>query len=149
MQETQEMRGFDPWVRKIPWSRKWQRTPVLLPGKFYEQRSLVRSQKSWTWLSARTHTHTHTHTHQHTHTHPLDGFPGGLVVKNPLAKQEAQVWSLGWEDPLEKEMATHSRILPGKSHEQRSLMGYSPWGHKGVRLDLVTNPPNPLGCTGR
>ena len=35
--------------------------------------------------------HTHTHTHKHTHTHPLDGFPGGLVVKNPLAKQEAQV----------------------------------------------------------
>ena len=30
-------------------------------------------------------------THTHTHTTPLDGFPGGLVVKNPLAKQEAQV----------------------------------------------------------
>ena len=25
--------GFDPWVKKIPWSRKWQPTPVLLPGK--------------------------------------------------------------------------------------------------------------------
>ena len=39
------------------------------------------------------------------------GFPGGSVVKNPLAKQETQVWSLGWEDTLEKEMATHSSIL--------------------------------------
>ena len=33
--------GFDPWVRKIPWSRKWQPTPVLLPGEFHGQRSLV------------------------------------------------------------------------------------------------------------
>ena len=33
--------GVDPWVRKIPWSRKWQPTPVLLPGKFPGQRSLA------------------------------------------------------------------------------------------------------------
>ena len=33
--------GFDPWVRKIPWSRKWQPTPVFLPGNFRDQRSLV------------------------------------------------------------------------------------------------------------
>ena len=40
--------------------------------------------------------------------------------------QEIQVQSLGWEDPLEKEMATHSSILPEKSHEHRSLVRYSP-----------------------
>ena len=45
------------------------------------------------------------------------------------ACQETRVWSLGQEDPLEKEMATHSSIL-GKSHDQRSLAGYSPWGKK-------------------
>ena len=33
--------GFNPWVRKIPWRRKWQFTPVLLPGKSHGQRSLV------------------------------------------------------------------------------------------------------------
>ena len=33
--------GFHPWVRKTPWSRKWQPTPVFLPGEFYGQRSLV------------------------------------------------------------------------------------------------------------
>ena len=33
--------GFDPWVRKIPWRRKWQSTPVFLPGEFLGQRSLV------------------------------------------------------------------------------------------------------------
>ena len=34
-------RGFNPWVRKIPWSRRWQPTPVFLPGKFHGQRSLA------------------------------------------------------------------------------------------------------------
>ena len=32
---------FGPWVRKIPWRKKWQPTSVLLPGKFHGQRSLV------------------------------------------------------------------------------------------------------------
>ena len=39
------------------------------------------------------------------------GFPGGTVVKNPPAKQETEVQSLGWEDPPEKGMAAHSNIL--------------------------------------
>ena len=39
------------------------------------------------------------------------GFLGGSEVKNPLVMQETQVQSLGQEDPLEKEMATHSSIL--------------------------------------
>ena len=39
------------------------------------------------------------------------GFPGSSVVKNPPAKQETWVQSLGREDPLEKEMATHSSML--------------------------------------
>ena len=43
---------------------------------------------------------------------------------------ETQVWSLGGEDPLEKEMAIHSSILPGESHGQRSLVGYGSRGGK-------------------
>ena len=46
------------------------------------------------------------------------------MVKNPPAMLETWVRSLGWEDPLEKGKATYSSILPGKSHGQRSLMGY-------------------------
>ena len=42
------------------------------------------------------------------------GFPGVSVVKNPPAKQETQVRSLGWEEPLEKEMTIHSSILAWK-----------------------------------
>ena len=37
--------GFDPWIRKIPWRRKWQPSPVFLPGKSHGQSSLV--SKSW------------------------------------------------------------------------------------------------------
>ena len=51
-------------------------------------------------------------------------------VKRLPAMQETWVQSLGQEDPLEKEMATTPVFLPGKSHGQRSLVGYSPWGRK-------------------
>ena len=44
-------------------------------------------------------------------SHHRLGFPGGSVVKNPPAMQGMRVWSLGQEDPLEKEMATHSSIF--------------------------------------
>ena len=52
------------------------------------------------------------------------------MVKNLPAMQEIWVQSLGWEDLLEKGMATHSSMLPGESHGQRSLEGCNPWGHK-------------------
>ena len=54
---------------------------------------------------------------------------GSDSKRNPPATQETWVWSLGQEDLLEKGMATHSRFLPAESHEQRSLVGYSPYGH--------------------
>ena len=44
--------------------------------------------------------------------------------------QDVWVQSLGWEDPLEEEMATHANILAWKPHGQRSLVGYSPQGRK-------------------
>ena len=47
--------------------------------------------------------------------------------------QETLIPSLGQEDPLEKEVATPLVFLPGESHGQRSLTGYSPWGH--IELD--------------
>ena len=48
--------------------------------------------------------------------------------------QEKWVRSLGWDDPLEKEMATHPSILAWESHGQRSLAGCNPWGCR-VRHD--------------
>ena len=51
-------------------------------------------------------------------------------VKRLPTMQETWVRSLGQEDPLEKELAPHSSTLAEKSHGQRSLVGYSPWGCK-------------------
>ena len=54
----------------------------------------------------------HTHTRACAHTHILKRVSKVvLVVKNPPAMWETWVRSLGWEDPLEKGVATHSRIL--------------------------------------
>jgi len=44
--------------------------------------------------------------------------------------QETQVQSLGGEDPMQQEMASHSSILAWEIHGQRNLAGYSPWGRK-------------------
>ena len=52
------------------------------------------------------------------------------TVKNLPAMQETWVRSLCREDPLEKGMASIPVFLPGESHGQRSLVGYSPWSHK-------------------
>ena len=43
--------------------------------------------------------------------HTYMGFPSGSAIKNLPAMQETWVWSLGWEDPLEKGMETHSSVL--------------------------------------
>ena len=56
------------------------------------------------------------------------------MVKNPPAKQETYVQSLGQEDPVEKEMATHSSILAWEIHGLRRLAGYSPWCLKELSM---------------
>ena len=52
------------------------------------------------------------------------------MVKHMPAMSETWVQSLGGEDPLEKEMATHSSTLAWKTPYQFPLVGCSPWGHK-------------------
>ena len=60
------------------------------------------------------------------------GFSGGSVVKNPPAKQETQVQSLGWEDPLEKEMANHSSILASEIPWTEELGGLQSMGWQEI-----------------
>ena len=57
------------------------------------------------------------------------------MVKNLSTMWETQVWSLSQEDPLEKKWQPTPVLLPGKSHGQRSMVGYSPWGRK--ELDTI------------
>ena len=52
--------------------------------------------------------------------------------------QETWVQSLGQEIPWKRKWQPALVFLPGKSHGQRSLAGYSPWGHKRIGHDLVT-----------
>ena len=64
------------------------------------------------------------------------------MVKYLPAKQEMYIQSLSWEDLLEKEWQPTLVFLPGKSHGQRSLAGYSPWGDRCVRHDFATKINN-------
>ena len=72
--------------------------------------------------------------------------------KSLPAVQETPSRSLGWEDALEEGMATHSRVLPGESHRQRSLVGYSPRGREELdtierlTLSLLHISPARLTC---
>ena len=53
--------------------------------------------------------------------------------------QKTGIWSYGWKDPLEKEMASHSSILAREIQWTEEPGGYSTWGSK--ELDIVTKPP--------
>ena len=66
------------------------------------------------------------------------------MEKNLPAMQVTWVPSLGWEDPLEKEMQPTPVLLPGEFHGQRSLVVYSPWGHKEV--DMTEQLTLSLSC---
>ena len=63
-----------------------------------------------------------------------------MVKNSPVnARDIRDVDSIpGGKDPLEKEMATHSSVLAWRIHGQRSLAGYSPWGHKESGVTEVT-----------
>ena len=116
---------FDPWVGKIPWRRKWQSTPVFLPGKSHGQRSLV-GYSPWSRIESDM-------TEQLLHFHRADGLPWWLSGKEcPCQCRRCRrqgfdpwvgkIWKRKWQ-PIPE-------FLPGKSHGQRNLVGYSPWGHK-------------------
>ena len=61
------------------------------------------------------------------------------MTKNPMEEtQEAWVQSLGGEDPLRRAWQSTPVFLPGESHGQRNLAGYSPWGHSELDMTEAT-----------
>ena len=71
------------------------------------------------------------------------------MVKNPPVKQETWVLSLGWEDPLEKEMATHSSILAWEITWTEEPGGLQSMGLQRIGHDLATEQKQSLdGETG-
>ena len=107
--------GLTPLVGKIPWRRKWQPTPGLLPGKFHGWRNLIgyspwghtRGQTRLKQLSMHAR-------NQGENLFKESYFPGGSDSKVPAAMWETRVRSLSQEDLLEKTMATHSSTLAWK-----------------------------------
>ena len=100
---------IDFWVGKIPWRRKRQSTPVLLPGKSHRQRSLVRYS-----LWGRKELDTTERLHFYITIPTKMASLVAQMVKRLPTMWETWVQSLGWGDLLEKEMVTHSSILAWK-----------------------------------
>ena len=65
--------------------------------------------------------------------HGKQGFPGGSLVKNPPAKAGYNSLKIPWR----RKWQSTPVLLPGKSHGQRSLAGYSPWGHKESDTTMI------------
>ena len=94
------------WVGTISWRRKWQPTPVLLPGESHGWRSLV-GYGPWDHKESDMTEQLHSCTHS-------TKLRTSLVAQQKrihLPMQEIRVPSLGQEDPLEEEMAANSSIL--------------------------------------
>ena len=72
--------GFNPWVGKIPWRRKWQSTPVLLPGKSHGQRSLE-GYSSWGHKESDTTEWLHFHFHFHFLPRQNQSFPCLVIYR--------------------------------------------------------------------
>ena len=96
------------------WRRKWQPPPVFLPGE---------SQDGGAWWAA-----VYGAAQSRTRLKRLSSSSSSRIasqvaqiVKNPPAMWETWVRSLGWEDPLEEEMATHSRILAWRIPVERGV----------------------------
>ena len=110
--------------------------PLLNMRCIYNNKTALfkRERLSWsicndTWVNLRLHFIIGIHT--------FIGFPNGSARKEPTCQCRRRRF-LGWEDPLEKERQPTPVFLPGKSHGQRSLVGYSPSGHKELDTTACT-----------
>ena len=106
-------------------------SPCLSPGAHLPLRSGILLKCSAPNLTSKIYTRIHTHTHTHTHT---EASQVALVVKKP-ACQFRRLKRLGfnpWVRKISWRRAWQPTLvfLPGEFHGQRSLVGYSPWGHK-------------------
>ena len=135
--------GFDSRIRKIPWRRAWLSTPVFLPGEFHGQRSLMGysplGHKEWDMTERLTLSLSLFIVILRTGFNKVckaPGLPGVTqMVKCLPAMQETRVQSLGQEDPLEKEKATHFSILVWSIPWTEEPDGLQSMGSQRVRHD--------------
>ena len=124
--------GFGPWVRKIPWRRKWQPTPVVLPGKSRGQRSLAGcspgsqrvgqdwAMENWAPCSATLALLVRNHTHIHIWNRLTVAYRKGTVwnhvLKHPAVSQGQQPGGRG---------SLNNRNSPSTAHRRQSEPGVS------------------------
>ena len=125
-------RRFDPWIGTIPWRRKWQPTPVFLPGKSHGRGSPV-GYSPWGCKESDTterfhFTSLHIYEIKFIKVYPsLWGFSSGSVVKNlPDNVGDSDSIPGSGKIPWRRKWQPTPIFLPGESHGQMSLMGYSP-----------------------
>ena len=143
---------FDPWIRKISWRRKWQRTPIFLPGKYHGQRSLVgysprgpKELDTTEQLIDWAHTHTRT-IHQWAkwlaqrhHDSSKAGHKGPKSGQWPNSWKSLPLPQNSWNNPL-----TH---YPNKNWQPPtfwdgpfSVCGVSPWINLSFYDDWLLSP---------
>ena len=132
--------GFNPWVGKIPWRRKWQPTPGFLLGESHGEAwwaTVHGVAKSWTQLSNFTYLLTY-----YLLIHELWGFPGGASGKEPTCqcRRHKRHGFDSWvrKIPWRRAWQPTPVFLPGESHGHRSLVGYSPLGCKELDMTEAT-----------
>ena len=110
------------------WRRKWQPTPVFLPGESQGRGSLVGCRL---WGCTESYTTEATLQQQQQYVLRGQGFPGGSDGKESACSvgDLGSISGLGGV-PWRREWQPTPVFLPGECHGQRSLAGYSPWGHK-------------------
>ena len=146
---------FDLWVGKIPWRRKWQHTEVFLPGEIHGQRCSGGLQSMGCKRvrhDLATQQQSILHLVIEVSRNPFyqlkcclisvnfflkmnSAFSGDSNGKESAWMQETQVQSLGQEDPLEKEMATHSSTLAWRIPWTEEPGGLLSMGLQRVRHD--------------
>ena len=115
-------RGFDPWVRKIPWRQTWQPTPAVFFGESHGQ-TVLAGWSLWGHKESDIIEKLHFHFHQHER---LPRWHSGKVSTCQDEMQKTQFRSLSWEDLWRRKWRPTPIFLCRKPHGQRSLVGCNP-----------------------
>ena len=121
---------------RIYWRRKWQPTPVFLPGESHGQRSLVGCRL---WGRTESDTTEVIWQQQHFRIWTCVRWFSGSVAKNLPVMHKTWIWSLGQEDSLKKGVATHSSILAWRISWTEESGELQSMGSQRVGHDWATN----------
>ena len=134
--------GFNSWVRKIPWRRKWQPTKVFLPEESLGQRSLASygpwGHKSRTWLSNNNNNNNKNQCHT-----PYSRFPPEISTKSPL-----DFWSWPSKGTPRHLWPTVSLMSGCLCHvTPENMLWITPWTYSALKQNTLVLTPGPDSWT--